>query len=314
MEIVEYKEEYKDSCIDLLDQIFTAGPNRPEFEWRFENRGSNRPIIVCAIDENKVISFNSWIPWKFTYRNKTFIGYQSGKSATDVNYRRKGIWERILIKADDLFRMHNVDFLYGFPGSMSYGAACKAGYYPIGIYNVYMRLLFPFQGKNIAVNKFKDHEVINFNRIIDRNKMSSIFDHAYFQWRYIQNPKSYNFVFYEENNNKALFIVRERKNIKYFLTINELLLLDCHFSSLNQSFIENAIKYLSQMYASKAHYIKTFFNPNSDKGRSLERLFHIRRSAHYETLAFKPISDELNDTDFFNCNNWDIFPHIKDVL
>jgi hypothetical protein len=102
IDIIEYTAEYKNSCIDLLDKTFPSESNRDAFVWRFENKSANRPIIVCAIVANKVVAFNSWIPWRFVYKNKVYVGYQSGKSATDINYRRKGIFEKILRKADDL--------------------------------------------------------------------------------------------------------------------------------------------------------------------------------------------------------------------
>ena len=313
LNIVEYKNEYKNSCIDLLDKIFPSESNRDAFKWRFENKDANRPIIVCAIDDDKVVAFNAWIPWKFTYKNEILIGYQSGKSATDVNYRRQGIFEKILKKADDLFKIYDVDFLFGFPGSMSYGVVSKTGYCPIGVYNSYLRLINPLNKRLLELNKINHYEEINFNTILDKNKISSIFDRDYFQWRYIDNPKQYDFVFYEENNNKALFIVRETKNMKFNLTIKELLLLDCHFSSFNQLFVENAMNYLSRVYASKVNYIITFFNPDSDRGRALKKFFHIRRANRYETLMLKPIKCRLNDTIFFNYNNWDVFPHVKDA-
>ena len=312
VEIIEYKDEFKESCIELLDQALPTENNAEAFNWRFEDRGKNKPIIACALDNNKVVSFISWIPWSFQYEDKIYVGYQAGKAATDVNYRRKGIFSKLVVKGEFLGKERGIDFMFSFFGSTSYGAFIKNNYYPIGIYNYYIRLLNPLKKKDLEVNKNNNYEVIDFHSIVDRHKISPICDSDYFQWRYIKNQKHYNFVFYEETNNKALFIVRENIKRKYFLTINELLILDCLFSSFNQLFIEHAIQYLSRMYASKVHYIKTFFNPNSDRGRALKRLFHVKRTASYQILMIKPISGEFNDTAFLNCNNWDIFPHLHD--
>src|SRR5450759_1523735 len=94
VKIVEYNEEYRDSAITLLKTVF--GLSESYFSWLFDNSDEHKPIIVCAVDSGNVISFNSWIKWLFAWEGKTFVAYQSGESATDNNYRRMGIWGKVI--------------------------------------------------------------------------------------------------------------------------------------------------------------------------------------------------------------------------
>ena len=147
-------------------------------------------------------------------------------------------------------------------------------------------------------------------------------DADYFEWRYLKNSKHYDVIKYVENNNQALFIVNQEDyfNKRFRVKICELLLLDCHFTSYNQIFMENAFKYLDQIYSGKVFYIKTFLNENTDRGRAICKHFHIRFKlntrfmSRCEILCIKIINQNLDYSVFFNYNNWDIFPHVIDEM
>jgi GNAT superfamily N-acetyltransferase len=313
IQIVEYQKEDRLQCIDLLKKTFPGNSDEKTFTWRFESNNKLKPLIVCAKDGDKVVSFNSWLVWDFKYNNETYIGYQSGESATDPNYRGKGIWSKVLKYADGIASERKIDFLFGFPSTMSYNAFYKAGYCPIGLFNFYIRLFNPFKKlhKNIMEhNSFKFAE----NLLFEKNKIVPMVDNEYIEWRYIENPKTYNILKYEENGNKAFFVVRIRHyyNKKYKFGWNEGFLLDCQFSSLNELFIKKAFKYIDSIYAGKIFNIRTFFNPNTAKGRAIQKHFSIRLNSSYEILCIKMINKKIDYNLLFDFNNWDIMPHVID--
>jgi GNAT superfamily N-acetyltransferase len=311
----EYYSADKTSCIKLLKNIFPGTSDEVTFQWRFESSLRHQPIMICAKDQDKVVSFNSWLPWEFVYKNKIFLGYQSGESATYPEYRRKGILGKVLRYADEIAQKRNADFLFGFPSPMIYNTFYKAGYYPVGILPYRLRLINPFGKATVSktvygFNDFPQHTIIEYNKITPVN------DIDYFDWRYTKNPKSYSILKYTENNNEAIFILRPSiyYNTKYHIRLNELLLLDCHFTSYNEIFIRNAFKHIDKTYKHKASYLKGFINTNTDRGRAISQHFHLTIKSRHEIQCIKPIAKELDRSIFFNHNNWDLLPHIVDEM
>jgi len=315
IQICEYTIEQKGSSIALLSRVFLGTTDEKTFSWRFESSLRDPPMIILAKDGNNVISFNSWIPWHFTYNNNTYIGYQSGLSATDPEYRRKGIWGMVLAYAEQIAKSKNIDFLFGFPSTMSYNAFYNAGYCPIGTFIDLIRLNNPFKRIKDKGNEL-DASIFQSQHLYESAKIIPAVDLDYIKWRYEENPKKYEFVKYVENNNQAVFVVRRNRyyNTRYRISIPEILLLDCHFTSYNASFISKSIRYLSNKYSRQCLWVRTFLNPSSNRGQIVRKNFHFQNRSRYETLCIRPIKENFNYSVFFDINNWDIFPHVKDAM
>ena len=176
--IEEYAPKYRKKCIDLLSKTFKASDEKA-FQFRFENR-SLEPLIIIALDGEDVVSFNSWIPWKFRYNKTEIIGYQSGESATDKNYRRRGIFSNILKYADQIADNKNIDFFFGYPSEMSYGILYRLGYRPLSNMYFSLKLISPFlkNEKMIEVNS------ITNEYLVEDIKITPVLDQEYFKWRY----------------------------------------------------------------------------------------------------------------------------------
>jgi hypothetical protein len=306
--IKEYDVSERDACIDLLKKTFPATSNKYTFEWRFESTDREKPLLICCKNGSRVVSFNSWIPWKFTYRDKEYLGYQSGESATDLRYRGKGLFSKVLCHADEIAKERGIDFLFGFPSAMSYGAFYKSGYIPMATYYYHIRLLNPLK-KYIVENRYNKYQ-IPLDLIFEKEKITPITDDSYCLWRYDNNPKDYNIIEYSECNNRVRFYLREST----WKGLPEILLLDCQFTSNNEMFFEHAFDSLDSLYARKALYIRSFFNPNTDRGRALNRYFRIRVKSKYYIFIIKNITYKIDTNTLYNWNAWDIMPHLVDEL
>jgi len=304
--ISELKKEEINQCIELLKNIF-PDYNEKTFNWRNTSKNILKPIIICAKKDNKIISFTSWVPWEFNYNNKKYIGYQAGDSATDVNFRGKGILNEILKYGELVAMKRKIDFFIGFPSLMSYNTYYNAKYIPVSINYYHVRLLNPLR-KNIKTESHPGFPKDNF--LFKTDKITPKFNEYYFNWRYIDNPKDYEIISYAENNNKAIFIIRMRK----WKGLNEAILLDCQFSSYNDAFIRNSIKFLDSCIMRKVIYLRTFFNINTDKGKLLLKYFPIQIKSKNHICIIKPLSQKSDPNIFLNCNNWDLMPHCIDDL
>lgn len=313
IEIVEYSSEYRSSCIDLLKRTFPGSSNEETFSWRYEREGTGRPLMVCAMDGDRVVSFNSWVEWRFQYRDLTYRAYQSGDSATDEQYRRMGIWGKILGLGEKIARERGIDFFFGFPSAMSYGGFYKTGYQRVGAFPFSFRLINPMLRSSEEIERDL-HEEITHRSLMEKDKISPVTDPDYFHWRYLKGPRKYEIIRFSEESNDATFVVRMTVylNKRFGISVPELSLIDCHFSSLNQPFLKKAFRHLDRLYSRKAFWVRTFFNENTDKGKAMSPYFHIRLKARFETLIVKAMKQDLDYDVFFNCNNWDILPHVVD--
>lgn len=314
IKIIEYNKEYRDSAINLLKKVF-PGFNEATFSWLFDNADDHKPIIVCAVDSGNVISFNSWIKWLFAWEGRTFVGYQSGESATDNNYRRMGIWGKTISLGEQIAKdLGYIDFFFGFPAEISFGGFIKAGYCHVGTYSKNIRIINPFllrPQKKANQNKSPGPEPIYLSQ---KNKLTPIVDSNYIEWRYHRNPKDYLIINYSENNNISTFMLRQSTyyNKRYKISFPEVQILDCRFTSHDEKFIHNSFKYIDSIFSRKAVWIRTFFNEGTDKGKALKHHFHINLKLSGGKLIFKKINPAIANELFCRFDNWDLQPHVVD--
>jgi hypothetical protein len=309
LEIGLYDKKDREQCIRLLESCFPGTSNEKTFAWRFESPVRPEPLMVCAKHEGKVVGFNAWLPWEFNYRGKTYLAYQSGESATDTEYRRYGIFMKILHHANKIALDRGLDFYFGFPSPPTYPAGLKAGYHDVTTHNYYVRPLLSFYRKR--VNHSQKKSELSLNRIlIQEDKITPLVDENYCSWRYDANPKDYETFQYSEGVSSMTAYLR-RINRKGFA---EYLLLDSQFTSLNDAFVERAIKRLDHTLPRNTLYLWTFFNDNSDRGRALKKHFPIKMKGKCQYLFVMNVSKRLNPSVIFNTNCWDIMPHNVDWL
>ena len=307
--IETYEKEDRGDCIRLLAATFPGTSDEATFKWRFESGGRLDPIILCAKDQGKIVSFNSWIPWEFTYKKKRYLGYQSGESATHEAYRGRGIFKNVIRQADRIALQRGIDLFFGFPNPMSYNSFIKSGYCPVETYRYALRLLNPF-GMRKSLGMGGGARYCGDAVLIQDDRITPEVDRSYGKWRYEDNPKDYEVHAYEENGCYAIFVLQ--RNIRK--GIPEALLLDFQLSNYNDMFVEHAFRYIDAAFSRRACYIRTFFNENTDRGRTLRKYFPIQAKSKYQVLIVKKISDGLASNIIFNANNWDLMPHCVDWL
>ncbi len=309
--IRDFAERDKERCVRLLAGTFPGQSDAHTFGWRFEKTPKGKPILLCAHYRERIVSFNSWIPWEFLFRGEKFTGYQSGESATHPDFRGKGIFSQILREGEKRARDLKIDFLFGFPSEMSYGAFYRCGYYPIAQYRYSIRPLNFLLSRGGPESRTAAPAPPAAPRTLlrENEKITPVFDPEYLRWRYLENSKRYVFADFRENNLEAFFTLRENRR-KFF---REALLLDWQGNTFQTRFVERSLQSLPAKLGRRAVFLRTFFNENSDRGRALQRYF-IRVPGRDLTLIVKPLRRTLSEEVLLNRNNWDLMPHIVDEL
>jgi len=314
-EILEYNDKYRDSCIDLLKRVFPGSSDQCTFAWRFDTSEENKPIIVCAVDAGKVISFNSWIQWKFKYQEKTFTAYQSGESGTDINYRRMGIWEKVIRLGEKIAIERKIDFFFGFPTPISFRGFIKAGYQHIGTFDLSLRIINPALFRTTGVGQ-KNHQEFSQTCLLQQTKITPVVSSEYINWRYHKNPKQYQIITYSEKSNLLAFVIKQSRyyNKRFKISFPEIVLLECCTNCFDRIFLDKAFSHLDRLFSRKAVWIRTFFSKQTIRGKALSPYFHLHRDAKSAIFILKKINQELDDNLLTNFDNWDIFPHVVDSI
>lgn len=303
----EYEDADLDGCVSLLSRTFPDRSDRATFQWRFGGKTRKKPIMIVARDGGEIISFNSWIPWQFSYEGEAYLGYQAGEAATSPEYRRRGVWKNVLSLGYDVALAYEVDFLFGFPHEISCGGLLKTGYVSVSTLSFCLRPISPFCRMHGEINKHIP-DISSLALLDQRDKISPEIDDDYCKWRYIDNTKKFDVVEYNDESSRAIFFIRQKK----WKGLNEAILLDCQFNNYNDLFVEKAFRYLDGVLSRRVLYVRTFFNEHSDRGSILKKYFPLRVRSKNETLMIKPISERIDPAVFLNRLKWDIMPHCID--
>jgi hypothetical protein len=115
---------------------------------------SQKCIQLVALDNDRVVGFQSFFYWPYVLNKVAFNSFQSGNSLTHPDYRGKGIFKNLLNFVFDNKNSINADFFIGFPVQASYSSFIKNKWENIFNLVWYVKLINPF-GFLFSKNKLR---------------------------------------------------------------------------------------------------------------------------------------------------------------
>jgi len=232
-------ENEKNAILDLTRKVFgdveIAIPSY--FDWQYRNNPRGKAIVVFARDEknNSIIGTNTTIPTQLIIDQKTIISSLGCNVQVDPNYRKQGIFSKLIVSMPSQALKKGISCLYAVPNDKSFNAFIKQGYVEIiqlpllirplklsKYFDGWMRsLLQPFD--NIWKIKKNDNSTVellgedfdsNFSVLSEKaSKRVSVIqkrDKEFLQWRYKNHPtrKYQTFVLKENSILKGYIITR----------------------------------------------------------------------------------------------------------
>lgn len=267
----------------------------------------NKCIRIVAMDQDKVIGFQSLFFWPYQKDGQVYNTYQSGNSLVHPDYRGKGIFQNLLNYLDTYNKDLKIDFLVGFPVQQSYGSFMKNKWSnPLNL-NWYLKVINPF-GFIFPINTIDSY----FDKVpqnVIQNVPSGIFrlvqDKAFENWRgsFSGNRKYFYFNF-TENPNTITFSLKTNKRNKWF---NELIIGDIRSSTNDYKFIRKAMAQLRnraiKSLGVSAITIAVNEHAPSPVNLVLKKMnfFKIKKSIYFITKSFNE-NLEIN-----NKKNWELY-------
>jgi GNAT superfamily N-acetyltransferase len=204
---------------------------------------STKSIQLVALDDKKVVGFQSFFYWPYLLNNKIFNSFQSGNSLTHPDYRGRGIFKKLLNYVFENSEIVKADFFIGFPVQASYGSFIKNKWENIFNLVWYVKLLNPFaflfSNKKLLNTHFDFPSIISSE---SNNFFSLNTQVEFYNWKneLKLNKQSYFYHTYTISENDA--IIFEMKFQKRKKIINEVIIGKIYFKGNSRKELIDAIK------------------------------------------------------------------------
>lgn len=129
LKAIPYRFDRDPEVIELLEKVFSPWTGGQDyFNWkykRFTEKQCSFPNAWIIKDDNKIIAFNGYIPRLIRCKDDVYWAVQSFDTATDPNYRGKGLFGLLQNQAYDLMRQHNISWVYGWTSEIGFKVFTK---------------------------------------------------------------------------------------------------------------------------------------------------------------------------------------------
>jgi len=177
LQIIPYENWIKREVAEMFNIQYRFENN--EFTDTFDklydhNFQKDKCYRVVALNNKKVVRFQSFFYWLYKYNSNVYDSYQSGNSIVHASKRGLGIFGKLLGYAHENKTKLGIDFFIGFPVKESYNSFIKKEWKNLFNLTWYLK---PSSKLSIisAFNKNKLEKQLNnetFNSKVDTNYVS----------------------------------------------------------------------------------------------------------------------------------------------
>jgi hypothetical protein len=228
-----FKKEYKTDVSEFKELMTRL------YEHEFQ---SSKCILIVAKIKEKIIGFQTFLYWPYSFEEKTYKSFQSGNSIVDSNYRGHGIFSNLLKFSDQKEIIEKIDFKMGFPVEASFKSFLKNKW--INLFDLiwYMKIVNPF-GFLFTKNKLKI-----YLGTPEKAKPISPYEHlqesdldGFYDFKLNLNKGKENYFSYtmELMDNRIVFDLKLQKRKKI---INELIIGSIKYKKFNENDIRKTLE------------------------------------------------------------------------
>jgi len=199
--------EATDADIPEILQVLKASlgetsSKKSEEVWRYKHIDNpfGRSLVLLAIEDSKIIGVRALMRWKWQRGDRKFSAYRAVDTATHPDHQGKGIFKKLTLKAIEIAKAEEGDFVFNTPNNQSKPGYLKMGWQTVSKLNVNLKPVNPIYWFNsseqfdLEVKIQSSDEELNL-LLVDVNLNSSysgqLFtpkNREYLRWRYESNP------------------------------------------------------------------------------------------------------------------------------
>ena len=234
-------EAENQGILDLIKNTYgkSEATDRKYFNWQYNENPQGKAVVVLCFDDEKnlIIGNEAIIASDLNIDNVGVKASISLNSAIHTEYRRKGIFSKLVSELPDLAMKEGITSAYGVPNPNSHKAFLKLGWKEITQLPLLVRFLNPsnyfsnamkiffkpisffYRIKNLeklGIEKYNG-DFFEFDQLTSelskRFKVTQNRNHKYLQWRYNDHPsRKYDiYIIRKESKIIGYIIVRDTK-------------------------------------------------------------------------------------------------------
>ena len=229
--------------------------------WRYKHVDNpfGKSLVLIAVENERIIGVRALMRWKWQMGEQVFSSFRAVDTATHPEHQGKGVFKRLTLKAIDIAKQQNDDFIFNTPNNQSLPGYLKMDWGKVDKIKLRVKLTNPINW----IGKYSDHSyhikknyqkeqlaelTSDYNEIKSSvNKLFTKKSYEYLFWRYENNPLQD----YEVMGDQDFYLAAYIKNHKCFkeLRITEHL----YFSDVGKKKIKRAMDEISRKFG--AHII-----------------------------------------------------------
>ena len=198
--------EANETDISEIVKVLKASLGEDQIElsekvWQYKHTDNpfGKSIVLIAVENEKIIGVRAFMRWEWEYASKKYKALRAVDTATHPEHQGKGIFKKLTLKAVDLAKLNNDNFIFNTPNDQSRPGYLKMGWKQVGKVYVGLKPSLSFLNprksqqaysikKNISQTEI---EVLctNWNKTLEAK--SGLFtpkSAEMLRWRYEENP------------------------------------------------------------------------------------------------------------------------------
>lgn len=169
--------------------------------WNFKHVDNpfGQSLVLIAVEDGEIIGVRAFMKWELHKEGEKYNCYRAVDTATHPEHQGKGVFKKLTLKAVELAKENNDNFVFNFPNEKSRPGYLKMGWEKAGKLEVAIKPSFSSFWKlnkptNYSVEyKSSAKEVDELceswnNRVKEKNGLYTKKSHQYLEWRYEKNP------------------------------------------------------------------------------------------------------------------------------
>lgn len=238
-----------------------------KFKWRYEESPyTNIPYSFIALDGDKIVGHRVLVPQKYKIGNDEFLFCIPTDSLVHPDYRRQGIFSRIVdFSRKELAQSSEIELIMSLSASEAATKAyIKYGYEPVGK-NHKMFFVSPLNKlkkskiddldlkDSITIDKednleieiskeFKKEDIARLaSRFTDEEKIGNVRDVEFYNWRFRESHRDNFYVYCIKNNELVGYSILEKRHVS-FLSSSRTFYMIMEYAYTNLDYLEEMIK------------------------------------------------------------------------
>lgn len=168
--------------------------------WKFKhiNNPFGKSLVLLAIEDDEIVGVRAFMKWELTLKDKVFKCYRAVDTATHPNHRGKGIFKKLTLKAVEMAKENNDNFVFNFPNEKSRPGYLKMGWQKAGNIKVALKPSFRSFWKFYKNEKHEVHNKVSaealdalcqkWNKKVQQKGLYTSKSPEYLHWRFENNP------------------------------------------------------------------------------------------------------------------------------